>query len=446
LTETTNINNSTAQHQYITFNNTIDYRASIATMDDTKSRSLDFVERYHVAQHRAGSLPCITIIGSMIHPDFDQMMFNIQTNVERLMREHPVLVAGIDDTDSRRPRWIINNNEPPLVTDQYLLHPVIDANRHPVSGAAEVASIEDAEAQEFNLAQGPLWRVAIYKPKLDYPAAHYVALTIHHAVTDSMGALNLFEDVLRPHSVNHNPGPERSLPPKAKKTMRIQPSIAGIIKKGVRSILNHKSSWKVTGGHGVTIKWPPPSLLKAPPRKSDVSHISLDLRKDQYRVVERLEALGDHTGSVHSLLHTAAVIALTAATANDIFHNIDTETPKSLRSEDLTHPRIGGNYTGLIERSIPRWKLGRYTVASFTKKFNDYIHSPEGESEARSNMGELLLAPDRIIPDFWKASLTKTATSGDPYRHSLSISNLGRFDSKDIIGLEKVWFSHASMP
>jgi hypothetical protein len=85
-------------------------------------------------------------------------------------------------------------------------------------------------------------------------------------------------------------------------------------------------------------------------------------------------------------------------------------------------------------------------MASFTKKFNDYIHSPEGESEARSNMGELLLVPDRIIPDFWKSSLEKTATSGDPYRHSLSISNLGRFDPKDIIGLEKVWFSHASMP
>jgi NRPS condensation-like uncharacterized protein len=415
-------------------------------MEDTKPRSLDFVERYHVAQHRAGSLPYITIIGLMIHPDFNQMVFNIRDNVDRLMREHPVLVAAIDDTDSRRLRWIINNNEPPFVTDQHLLHPVIDANRHPVSGPADVASIEDGEAQEFNLNQGPLWRVAVYKPKLRCPVTHYIALTVHHVVADSIGALNLFEDILRPHSVNHDPGLERSLPPKAKKTMRIQPSITGIIKKGVQSILNHKSSWKVTRGHGVTIKWPPPSLLKAPPRKPDVSHFSLDLRKDQHRVVERLEALGDHTGSIHSLLHTAAVIALTAATANDIFHTIDTETPKSLRSEDLTHPRIGGNYTGLIERSIPRWKLGRYTMASFTKKFNDYIHSPEGESEARSNMGELLLVPDRIIPNFWKSSLEKTATSGDPYRHSLSISNIGRFDPKDIVGLEKVWFCHASMP
>jgi hypothetical protein len=253
ISEATNIHSSIAQHQSITSNDTIDYLASIATMEDTKPRSLDFVERYHVAQHRAGSLPCITIIG-LIHSDFDQMMFNIQSNVDRLMRGHPVLVAAIDDTDSRRLRWIINNKEPPFVTDSYLLHPVIDANRHSVSGPADVASIEDGEAQEFNLSQGPLWRVAVYKPNLRCSATHYIALTVHHVVADSMGALNLFEDILRPHSVNPDPGLERSLPPKAKKTMSIQPSVTGIIRRGVQSILNHKYSWKVTRRHGVSIK------------------------------------------------------------------------------------------------------------------------------------------------------------------------------------------------
>jgi NRPS condensation-like uncharacterized protein len=414
-------------------------------MERIEPRSLDVVERYHIAQHRAGSLPYITIIGLMIHPNPSQMVLGMKANINRLMRIHSVLVAAIDDTDSRRPRWIPNNYDPPFITDQYMLHPVIDAESHAIMDVAEIANMEDVEAQAINLAQGPLWRVGIYNRKLD-PAIYYIALTIHHVVADGMGALNLFREILRPPPSTDRPSPKQPLPPKAEKTMRIQPSIAGTIKKGVQFILNHKSSWKVTRGIGVITKWPPPDRLKAPPRRPDVSHFTLDLGNNQDRVAERLEALGSQIGSVHAVLHTAAVIALVAATSDDIFDTLSTETPKSLRSEDRTHPQIGGNYTGMIERSISPSTLASHTVASFTKNYHDYIHSSGGESEARSSIGEFRLLPDRVVPDLWRAYLEKTANSDDPYRHSLSISNLGRFDPEDIIGLEKVWFCHASMP
>jgi hypothetical protein len=422
-------------------------------MDDIKSRSLDFVERYHIAQHRAGSMPYITIIGLIIHPDINQLLYQMGLNINRLLRKHPVLAAAIDDTDSRRSRWILNDHDPPFDIhkyNQYQPHPIIDSELYSVTNVTDVAKIEDGEAQELNLATGPLWRVGVYRLKLESPATFFIAMTIHHVVTDSMGALNLYQDILWQPSwrftTSSHAIPKHPLPPKAEKTMRIQPSIAGTIKKGVRHAINHRSSWKLTHRIGVKTKWPPPSLLKAPPRRSDMGHIALDLGEDQNRVVEWLEALGNQIGSVHAVLHTAAVIALAAVASDDACDTLSVETTKSLRSKERTHPRIGGNYTGLIERSIPLSSLGSHTMASFTKKFNDYIRSPEAESEARSNAGEFRLFPDRIVPDFWRLYLEKKATSGDPYRHSLSISNLGRFDAGEILGLRKVWFCHASMP
>lgn len=56
------------------------------------------------------------------------------------------------------------------------------------------------------------------------------------------------------------------------------------------------------------------------------------------------------------------------------------------------------------------------------------------------------MAPDRYVPDLWKFYLEEAARSDNPYRHSLSISNLGRFDPKDTFGMEEVWFCHSSSP
>ena len=448
-----NLCNSIVQHEQLIISNTIHHQASITAMD-TKSRSFDFVERYHVAQHRAGSLPYITIIGLMINPDIHQLYHQIALNINQSMQKHPVLVAAIDDIDSRRSKWIPNNHDPPFVHNQFILHPILETEIYTVRSVTEVAEAEDTEAQGFNLAQGPLWRVKIYRRELGYPTTFFVAMTIHQVVTDSMGALNLFEEILwqpsdLPTTTSETTSKE-TLPPKAEKTMRIQPSVARTIQKGVQWIFNHKPSWKVPDWIGGKTKWPPLSRLRALPRNSNIGHACLDLGRDQDRVVdrvvERLEALGSQIGSVHAVLHTAAVIALAAAAYGDVYDTISTETPKSLRSEKRKHPRIGGNYTGLIERSIPVSSLGSHTMASFTNKFHNYIHSSEAESKARSNAGEFRLFPDRIVPDLWRTHLSKLATSDDPYRHSLSISNLGRFEVGQAFGLSRVWFCRASMP
>ena len=130
--------------------------------------------------------------------------------------------------------------------------------------------------------------------------------------------------------------PKQPLPPKAENTMRIQPSAPMTIKRGARWILNHKSSQKVTHGIGVKTMWPLPSRLKPSPGKPKVRHVQLDFRRDHSRVVERLEALGSQIGSVHSILHTAAVVALAAAASDSLFDTFSTETPVSLRSEKRT--------------------------------------------------------------------------------------------------------------
>jgi len=292
------------------------------------------------------------------------------------MQKHPVLLAAIDDTDSRRPRWIPNNIDPPFDKGPHGSHPIIDSNICPVTCASQVAEVEDGKAQGFDLAHGPLWRVGFYQLRQEHPVTYFVALTIHHVVTDRMGALNIFEELMRQSGLPTGViPPKQPLPPKAENTMRIQPSAPMTIKRGARWILNHKSSQKVTHGIGVKTMWPLPSRLKPSPGKPKVRHVQLDFRRDHSRVVERLEALGSQIGSVHSILHTSAVVALAAAASDSLFDTFSTETPVSLRSEKRKHPRIGGNYTGLIERSIPVSSLSSHTVASFTKKFNDYIHS-----------------------------------------------------------------------
>ncbi|KAG9895391.1 hypothetical protein KCU98_g12228, partial [Aureobasidium melanogenum] len=418
-----------------------------------EGRSLDLLERFQLAQARAGSVPYITIIGLMVvtPTNLVQILAELAPNIDELMRIHPILVAGIDDTDIRRPKWRPNDDNPPFETNDPMVHPIIESAVFGVQSIAQVAEAEEAEAQGFNLANGPLWRIGVYKLENQPLSSYCIALTIHHIVTDGMGALALFEEVMRPPStipITSSRPRQQPIPPKAQKTMRIQPSIIGTIREGARWILNHRLSSKVTWALGVTSVWPPSNLLKARPRRLDVSHISVDFGTDQNRIVERIEALGHQIGTLHSVLHTAAVVALAAAvaTGNDTFDTIGTETPKSLRSEDRHHPRIGGNYTGMVERSIPIAKLKSETIASFTKKTNSYIHSPEAESDARSRVGEFRLMPDRLIPDSWKARLTKRGTSENPFRNSLMISNLGRFQGRHIPGLEKVWFCHACMP
>lgn len=413
---------------------------------------MDLLERFQLAQARAGTAPYITISGVIVIPPVDlmQKLAEISVNIDELMRVHPILVAGIDDTDIRRPKWRPNNDNPPFESHNSIFHPIVESTVIKVQSIAHVVGAEEAEAQEFNLANGPLWRIGVYGLEDQPPNSYCVALTVHHIVTDAMGALTLFDEVMRPPpmiSTSGRPRPQ-PLPPKAQKTMRIQPSVIGTIRKGARWLLNHKMSSKVTQGLGATKVWPPSDLLKDGPRRADVGHISVNFGQDENRIVERLEALGHQIGTVHSIIHTAAVIALAAAvaTGNDAFDTIGTETPMSLRSEARNVPRIGGNYTGMVERSIPIAKLKSETIASFTKKTDNYIHSREAKSDARSRVGELRLMPDRIIPDSWKASLTKRGTSENPFRNSLTISNLGRFQGRHIPGLQKVWFCHASMP
>ncbi|CAD0090995.1 unnamed protein product [Aureobasidium mustum] len=415
-------------------------------MAAAEGRSLDLLERFQLAQTRAGSVPYITIIGLMtVTPaDWFYVVRQIGRNINQLMRLHPILVASIDNTDIRRPKWRPNNDDPPFETHEILEGAALAIT---VSSVGEIAEVEAAEAQAFNIASGPLWRVGLYRMKHQLLDG-YVALTIHHVVTDGMGALKLFEEVIRqPSSVPTTSSQPRQqpMPPKAHKTMRIQPSVINTVRKGARWILNHSS--KATQRFGATSKWPPTNLLKDQPRRPGVSHISVDFSKDQNRIVERLEALGHQIGTVHSVLHTAAVVALAAAVSDgdkNAFDTIGTETPMSLRS-DRKHPRIGGNYTGLVERSIPISKLKSETIASFTKAMNNYIHSREARSDARSRVGEFRLLPDRLIPDLWKDRLTKRGTSDNPFRNSLMISNLGRFEPRQP-PLDKVWFCHASMP
>ncbi|KAG9892203.1 hypothetical protein KCU94_g13836, partial [Aureobasidium melanogenum] len=312
----------------------------------TEGRSLDLLERFQLAQARAGSVPYITIIGLMVvtPTDLVQILAEMAPNIDELMRIHPILVAGIDDTDIRRPKWRPNNDNPPFETNDPMVHPIIESGVFTVQSIAQVAEAEEAEAQGFNLANGPLWRIGVYELGNQPLSSYCVALTVHHIVTDSMGALTLFEEVMRPPStipITSSRPRQQPMPPKAHRTMRIQPSIIGTIRKGARWILNHRLSSKVTQALGVTSVWPPSNMLKARPRRPDVSHISVDFGKDQNRIVERLEALGHQIGTVHSVLHTAAVVALAAAvaTGNDTFDTIGTEMPKSLRSEDRNLPR-----------------------------------------------------------------------------------------------------------
>lgn len=418
-----------------------------------EGRSLDLLERFQLAQARAGSVPYITIIGLIVATPADMfdMLAEVRRNIDLLMRIHPVLVASIDNTDIRRPKWRPNHDDPPFTTYDPTVHPIVYPEVVAIRTVGQVAGAEEAEAQAFNLAHGPLWRVGVYRLEEQPLNTYCIALTVHHIVTDGMGALTLFDEVMRqPSSVPTTSSQPRQqpMPPKAHKTMRMQPSIVRTMRKGARWILNHRLSLKVTHGLGASSKWPPSNLLKDQPRRPNVSHISIDFSKDQNRIAERLEALGHQIGTVNSVLHTAAVVALAAAVRTDdhSFDTIGTEMPMSLRSDRRNHPRIGGNYTGLVERSIPISKLKSETITGFTRDTDKYIHSREAKSDARSRVGEFRFMPDRLIPDSWKDSLTKKGTSDNPFRSSLMMSNLGRFEGRHIPGLERVWFCHSSTP
>lgn len=454
-------------------------------------RRLGLQERYQLAQAQCGSMPLITLVVSLPNDTHQgELRRQIMLNCEALLALHPILSATIDKRLTRHPCWKPHNPQ------RRSGRTIVDTEICFADGVDEIAAIEDRKGQSLDLDNGPLWRVGIYRTTLEAGDGQFVALTICHLLTDGMGALDLLRRIL-PNGLDHSkitPSKPSQLPPKAEDRIEFYQSKAE--RRKIRQA-GSNDRYRLDSFMKDRDAWPTENdILER--RSSQVKHKSIDFGPNYPgQILDGLKSYYRNTtvpGSVHSVLHTAAVVALAAVgrrpstltwgLGNQSVKLISTETPMSLRSYRLGHPSFGGNYVAPISKSFPTSEFGTCDVGEFTGRYKMDLDLPETNEDARRRVSALQWIPDKrhpgerrkimlsplprvflptmfkalrvpptpipeagheVVPEptGWEEYLAQQVRSQTPYRASLGISNLGVFRSREV---DKIWFCHTSMP
>ncbi|KEQ86490.1 hypothetical protein M438DRAFT_343939 [Aureobasidium pullulans EXF-150] len=417
-------------------------------------------ERFELAEAQCGFLPLITIIGFLSVAGTHELRMTLEENIQTLTTTHPILRAIIINRLTRRPEWKEMDVVP---TTQEIL----DADTSIAMSVEEVIVQEDKKGALLNLDTGPLWRVAIYEQESSgVGRGCYIALSICHIVTDGSGALELYRQLFRTRKGSDTNMVKDlvPIPPRAEDTVDLRPSLVTALKAFVQEIGVKVLPSALQRYVEKIPAWPAQNTSPIDPISPKVNRIALELGSNK-SLVRELKSFGKigGTGTLQSVLNTAAIIALTAAIdTSDGLTALGTETPISLRSRDLGHPPFGGNYTALAEFILSPEAIRSQSVSDVLSAYGECLHTPHGLEEARSRAGMLQLIPDipyLVSPTFkiqnqrvqppptgWESFLNQQAASRNPYRNSFAISNLGLFDSTAHPELAGVWFCQSPMP
>jgi len=334
----------------------------------------------------------------------------------------------------------------------------------------DVIRKEESQGLLFDLERGPLWRVGIYN-NATAAGGCYVALTVSHILMDGSGAVELLKVLLDNPGIDPISKPAVTSPPRAEDTMNMSPTyIEAASAIGQEIFVNSLPSFL----QGLLRKdpfWPTSEVLGKRPIECTSRRYQVDFGNSRPLITSGLKSFGklSGAGSIQSLIHTACLIAHLSASAGTQYQEVppgrlDTETPIALRSAELGHPPLLGNYTALANFSANIQEVKRQTILQVTSEYNAIIHSTEGREAAKRRAGMLGWIPDlpylstpsftldgskvTPCPTGFESFLAQQGTSALPYRGSFAVSNLGLLDlsRREDSGLEKLWFVQSPMP
>jgi hypothetical protein len=386
---------------------------------NTKSRFITgLYERFSLSRTLVGIPPIITYITSLREaPSLERL----NAAIDHLISSYPLLQCAVPYPHTRHPRYVPRGV---LHASDVLVQVRSD------SGSAKVLEQELDSGKQFNLHDGPLWRVVLYGGSVPR-----LALTLNHLLCDGSGGKNLVGHLLTLLSTENLPEitPPSTLPPSMEST--------------VPEFLESPTE---AGDNGPPPEPDPPLWPNPPPcapytRDGRVAVIHISAPE-----VSKLKDIGKahSVKTLQPLLHAIAVASLSYAVKGLPIHVL-TSTPISTRDPVLGHPYATGNYVGghsqlyqPLKSSLLFWNTAREYGVGLT--------NPETISADRRVMSFLKYLPD---PDpmplenktGWELLFEKAMNKPTPYRGSIELSNVGVL-KEELSNVSDVAFAQAPNP
>jgi hypothetical protein len=331
-----------------------------------------------------------------------------------------MLQCRISNPHTRQPRY----QHVPDFAPEWIIGVHQNSNDRPTSDLVKL-ELNRQTISRIDPNFGLLWHITIYEG-----AETRLAITFNHTICDGLGGKNLVGQLLHYLGGGDPPmtPPPTGLPPSLESSVDVSVPPPEEAQKNDNPC------------------WPNPPFVAPFTREKRVAVIQISAPN-----VTALKTVGKANGvkTLHPVLHTIVLGALSAASEGTTLKNIKISTPISLRDPSVGHPYTTGNYVGDLGSSYSELSSS-FNFWATARAFAAELTDPVNVDKARRAMGALahFSDPDPMPePDKtgWQVWVENEMRKESPYAMSFEISNLGMIQ-EDLPRVKEVVFAQAPSP
>lgn len=367
---------------------------------------------------------------------------DIERRVDELQAALPMLSARLIDTATNHPGYVPGDVWPSSsIVHELTFSPSFSSEEEGLSVYREVMNA-------FTRSEGPMWRVTLARPAGE--GRGYLLLSINHLLVDGRGSTLLLRALTESLGSPSNVAREDwSTPTRFDDTVSTSPSLPFLLPVVFRELLLPKLPRFIQRPFLTSDPWP--SAQPGNPLTCGWDILLLSLPASQ---VPLLKAAGKAHGvnTLHPLMKVAYIASLWHVFGRGEPLHVAASTARDERNPALGHAGITHNYVSSTEYDATLAPSDRFWARAQELAVKV---GPAGVAEGRMTMGLLRHIPDPDVepsapgfdasrPTGWEKYFCERATSGTPYRDSVSVSNLGAITLPP--GAEDAWWGQTATP
>ncbi|PWN53668.1 hypothetical protein IE53DRAFT_408510 [Violaceomyces palustris] len=196
-------------------------------------RNLGLHERFCVSRHKLGEPPIVSLVAKIEGRLCQEIEDSFKRRVSELLLILPVLSCRISESDSSKPKFRrVQDELGPDDIYRSVDHPIFKSEVQPSFSCASsrILSEEIHSLGRVDIELGPLWRLTTYPSHAE--KSFYVALTVHHVISDGQGSSNLLKTFLQddlPTRELLTGGTEDCMPPISDQTEDMRPRLTFLL-------------------------------------------------------------------------------------------------------------------------------------------------------------------------------------------------------------------------
>ncbi|GAA5991992.1 hypothetical protein JCM5350_001870 [Sporobolomyces pararoseus] len=406
-------------------------------------RSLGHYERFSLARHNMAHSPAVIFSAQL--PNDSLNSSNLIDSIRYLLNSEPLLRSSIAFSRTEDPKFRLQEGiEPEKVLVKV----------ESVANSTEEALLRGVQAMvDLDIEQAPLWRVFLYEPDTNKKRRRIV-LAVHHTLCDGSAARNLFVELLtllRQPAIDFSSSPTNSsFPPSLEETIDVRPSKLFVLRNLFPLFIAPRLPSFLYASP--TPFWPNPSSVTPFTQPTSLRHFFLPTELSLALSTVSKSHKAKTLQPVFTTVATAAIANVVTTRRRNLDSpgelNIKSQSPISLRSPDLGHPSLTGNYVSSASHPSPSITPSYLSSTRFwseVRSYSEYLNLPSTRQTAKEGMGLLAYLPSAVEPTLddrgkpwtgWEKHLRdQMVESKNPWTGgSFEVSNLGRM--KD---LQKEW-------